>query len=177
MIETLSSQTVIRVWSGETALIYQSWLRCYIDDGLFTKAVPRNISYPNHKRLVDGILAKSQVIVLSPEDDLDQILGYVVAEPIGDVGVVHFIYVKRAFRRFGFARRLLNMVRSELHSSINSSMFCTHMTRDGGFLKKHGLVYNPYLLFRSEYHDFVEPAPRESHSSIKRVPGGNFLSR
>lgn len=173
MIDSISVayQPIVRLWDGEAGLIYQSWLRSYIDDGHFTRGVPRQIAFPGHKCLVEGILSKAIIVVITPADDLDQIMGYVVAEKIGEVGVIHFIYVKKAFRRFGFAGRLLNSIRAELHSSINHSMFCTHMTRSGLFLKKHGLVYNPYLLFRSDYHeaaiaDAGKPYPRVERLSV-----------
>lgn len=77
------------------------------------------------------------------KDDPDVIIGFALAEP-GEY-VLHYMYVKRAFRRFGVATEILGYMGLEL-----SRCTVTHVTDDLLTISKSkqypNLTYNPYLL-------------------------------
>lgn len=66
------------------------------------------------------------------EDEPDVVLGYVVASP----GVVHWIFVKKAWRELGIARKLFPQEITRV----------SHLTKVGEILmKKYDLYFDPFL--------------------------------
>jgi hypothetical protein len=79
--------------------------------------------------------------VAHPIDDPDIILGFLVFEGTKEDPIIHFIFVKRAFRNMGVGGSLLRGL--DL-----SRAFFTHFTRDVDWiLKKYpSMKYDPYAL-------------------------------
>lgn len=76
-------------------------------------------------------------------EDKDQIYGYVVHDKIADIGVMHFIYVKSSFRRFGIGTKLFKAI----HRNESLPCFVTFATPMFSQVKnKWNLTHNPYLL-------------------------------
>jgi GNAT superfamily N-acetyltransferase len=85
-------------------LIYATWLRSYEASSLMTKLVPREQFFAGHHKVLDGIFARDpQVRLAVLPADTEVVLGWLVREG----AVVHYVYVKPAFRRYGIARALL----------------------------------------------------------------------
>lgn len=55
---------------------------------------------------IDRILPRSSVITAVAPAVPDEVLGYVVLQPSRDDPIVHWLYVKHAFRRLGIATQL-----------------------------------------------------------------------
>ena len=73
-------------------------------------------------------------------NDVSVVLGYLVSEP----QIIHYVFVKESFRRFGIARMLFDHEHDDLGLTE-----CTHKTFiSDEIIRNHGLVYNPFLLFK-----------------------------
>jgi GNAT superfamily N-acetyltransferase len=88
--------------------------------------------------LIKKLIAESAVIVATPSDDFELIVGYAVFEP----EVLHWLYVKSSFRRMGVASELMK------HSGLCDNFSYTHLPSSaiGRWFMDQGGVYNPYLL-------------------------------
>lgn len=132
------------------AYIYATWLRTYKEQSVFAQFVPNTIYYNWHARIIKNILEKQFVnaIVIHAKDDPEVILGYLIQEHAPNtMNTVHFIYVKKRFRNFGFAKKLFNHAFPDL---MQQSCEYSHCTFDmDRYLRAHPelrgkLVYNPY---------------------------------
>lgn len=85
-------------------LIYATWLRSYQASSPATKTIPREQFFSGHHQVLDRIFSRSPEVRLAvlPEDP-EVVLGWLVREK----SIVHYVYVKPAFRRYGIARALL----------------------------------------------------------------------
>jgi GNAT superfamily N-acetyltransferase len=118
-------------------LIYATWLRCYEASSLAAKNIPRDVFFGEHHKLLDSIFARGPEVRLAVlPDEPDVVLGWSVHEG----GIVHFVYVKPAFRKHGVAAALLE--------GVQRPFVYTHWTHALRELhgKLAGCVYNPYLL-------------------------------
>jgi hypothetical protein len=77
-------------------------------------------------------------------DNEDELYGYVVAEFLSDIVVIHWVYCKQEHRRKGFGGQLVKKVLADSTLPVHYS----HYTR---FLRKINpkikLTYNPYAAF------------------------------
>lgn len=117
---------------GDLPLVYHSWLHTLREASPWD-VLSRTVYFRGQHAVIENILARAGLVVAALEDDPDQILGYAVAEP----GVLHWVYVKSLFRRYGVARALL----AEL--DLPSPVVYTHKTKWCARLFKNG-VYDPF---------------------------------
>lgn len=115
-----------------------TWLKSHKHSGHGMKRVHPAAYYRHHHPLVEAILSRgARVRVATPAGDDETILGYAVSEP----GVLHYVYVKLPFRRFGIAMRLIG----EMHSEVKQySYFCDSDAAHALIRKLSHLTYNPY---------------------------------
>lgn len=99
-------------------------------------SIPKNIFMDNYSRLADALLANSLVNIACLTDDPDTIVGYSIVS--NDFMTLHFVYVKKAWRRKGVARLLVP-------AHFNQA---THLTALGrSLLKKFPTaVFNPFSI-------------------------------
>lgn len=118
-------------------LIYATWLRSYQSSSLATKHIGRDDFFAGHHLVLDRIFAREPIVRLAvmPESP-EVVFGWSVTEP----GLVHYVYVKPAFRRHGIAKALLDHVKQPFTYTHH-----TYILRD---LHKHvaGSSYNPYAI-------------------------------
>lgn len=128
----------------DQAFIYSTWLRNYKHSSYFAKRIKPAIFFAGHHKLVDHILSKptTTTLIAHPRNDEDTILGYMVCEALS-TPVVHFVFVKEAFRKMGVARALLKAS----GMSVERLAF-SHWTYpvDELIQKYPDLIYNPYAL-------------------------------
>jgi GNAT superfamily N-acetyltransferase len=119
--------------------VFATWLRSYKRSSSFARRVPNDVFYKFHHQAIERILVRTsaQLRIAHAPDAPGVILGYAVTEP----GVVHFVYVKGDFRRFGIGSALL------AHVDVNACVF-THWTEGWDLLLKRWpqAQYNPYLI-------------------------------
>lgn len=134
--------------SSDKELIYGTWINRIINDqpkkGDYwhenhLEQIEKNTLHTNLNRIIDYIILKPGVIVTmaSMIDAPEIIIGYVVYEEDPEGTILHWIYVKEAWRKSGIARYLCPP----------NIKFVTHLTRPGLSLKRrYGLIYDPFKI-------------------------------
>lgn len=88
---------------GDENYIRSSWLRSN-ESSPVARTFGRKAYYSGHHQLVCRLLARHPVRVACSVDAPDTIVGWACVEP---PSVVHYVFVREEFRRYGVARRLL----------------------------------------------------------------------
>lgn len=91
--------------ANDYPLIYATWLRSQYYGNTWFKEIEQNTFYDNYKKIVLQRLTSSTIVISCLESDPDVILGYAVMSL--DETVLHWVYVKRAWRRFGIAKEMV----------------------------------------------------------------------
>ena len=132
---------------GDVAFIFSSWLKSY-RTSLNVKQVNNTVFFSEHHKVVEGLLKTANTYVICPAKDPASICGYICAEQVDGIFVLHYIYVKHTFRTLGIGKLLLN----KFDHDPDMAGVCTHMTRIGEKLSdKYGFLYNPYVALTPEY--------------------------
>lgn len=123
--------------------IFNSWLKSFRETGFLCNPVSNTIYFDSHHKLIQKILKRATVFIACDERYPDQIFGYIVAEKIDGVFVLHYVYVKHNFRKSGIAKTLLNAFDHD--ATIGSC--CTHLTRVAErLILKYNVIYHPYVI-------------------------------
>lgn len=85
--------------------VLSSWMQSHREEG--ANALMDNDAYfaAVKPRLIE-ILSRSPVLVASNPEDPWQVYGWIAAEP----DVLHYVYVKSVYRKFGIGRQLFDAV-------------------------------------------------------------------
>ena len=140
-VETLLRSSI----ESDVNFIYNSWLKSLKQS---FDCIDNKIFYDNHKKIIEKILSTATVTVCCNPEDEEQIFGYIVHEKYTDLSLVHYIYVKHTYRKYGFATKLIDSVEN------NSGLphIATSHTRMFEIIgPKWGLIFNPYILLRKHY--------------------------
>jgi len=118
--------------------IFSCWLRNYRHSSQFARKISNTVYYKYHHKVIERIIGRgAQVRIAHQVGEPDIILGFACMESFENTPVLHFIYVKKAFRGLGIAKKLV--------WELENLQF-THLTENLD-LEKHPLfVYNPYLI-------------------------------
>ena len=102
----------------ETGFVLDSWSRAVARDpiwrvevgrrGVARTPIPPSLSLYYHDIILKKILTNCTLLVACDPEDPDVIWGYVAFDGNGPSPVLHFVYVKGAFRRMGIGTRLLS---------------------------------------------------------------------
>ncbi len=122
----------------DSAFMYSTWLNSYHYDS-WARTTSKTVFFTQYKQVIDNILTRSMFTVAALKDDPEVILGYLISEP----GIVHYLFVKEAFRKFGIATSLVKAVLQE------DRFIITHKTQRAklAIKNKEHITYNPFLLF------------------------------
>lgn len=90
---------------SDEAFIQKSWKLQMAASPLLDVFRNKTLVFAVYSEPLDALYARSTVRVACAKDDADAILGYVVTDPTK--GLIHFVYVKSVYRRFGIATALL----------------------------------------------------------------------
>ena len=128
---------------SDLEFITDSWLRCDRDSHLDT---PHQEYFETQRTVIKRLLGVSKCAVVCDEDDADQIYGYAVWEQHAKGPILHFAYVKDAFRRLGVFRRLWMVFNPN-----DKVVTLTHRSKHYQALKEKGLPIRqrPYALIVS----------------------------
>jgi len=127
---------------SDKSFIYSSWLKTYKKASYFAKRIRNDVFFKEHHKIIDYLFSKPTIAVLiaCPKGDPDTITGYLVYEPNK---VVHFIYIKDAYRSMGIARVLFEKALID-PSHITFSHWTNAVDE---FIKKYPeIIYDPYAL-------------------------------
>lgn len=123
---------VRRANDTDLSLIVSTWLHGLYHSNTWFNEIEKDVFWENYRKVIEAILAYSDVNVACLPDEPDVILGYVVyTGPI-----LHWIFVKKAFRKLGIGKTLLP-------DNINT---ITHLTDVGRALKRPEWQYNPFKI-------------------------------
>lgn len=140
----------------DTAYLSSTWLKAYLSGSGLSGRMDHAAYFELHRPVVADLLARCSVLVAHPEGDPDTILGFSVSEPT----VLHWLYVRNAWRGNGIARQLLEaagliqpspMSTATTAELAGTRLVFTHWTDTAAHLMRRfkGLVYYPYLVSRS----------------------------
>lgn len=88
--------------AGDRNYVLSSWLRSHrSDSGQARRQGPDY--WERHHRVVEALLGRAATMVACWSDDPDVIIGWACTED----RTVHYVYVRKEFRRMGIARMLL----------------------------------------------------------------------
>lgn len=115
---------------GDQAFIFSSFLKGNYYGNDWFRAIDKNTFMEKYKQVLTNLLIKSETKVACMKDDPDNILGYAIYQP----GVLHYIFVKPSFRKFGIAKQLIPV----------DIIYCTHLTKVGKTLKPLIWKFDPF---------------------------------
>lgn len=130
---------------NEKAFIYNSWLKSYGKSDEARRMIAR-VYFQGYEKIIKDIFDSGAYVALALNpDDHDQILGYIVFsfDDQFNLSIVHYVYVKEAFRKLGIAQRLLASIHSK---PKEEAIICTFANEIFDALKdKYLLTYNPFM--------------------------------
>jgi ribosomal protein S18 acetylase RimI-like enzyme len=119
--------------------VFSDWLHSFWDTA--KGRMPKTVFMGGQHRVVEQLLNRARIVVLSPTDAPNHIIGWAVGEHLGGVCVLHYAYVKKEYRHLGFAQRLV----AELKTGCDSIQH-THETKAAeGLLTRLGSTFNPFI--------------------------------
>lgn len=128
---------------ADVPFIFNSWLRCY-RHSRNTQGCENPVYFAQHHILIEGLCKRANILIACDEKNPAEIYGYICSETIEDVMVIHFMYIKEMYRKFGVGSFLAETAGFKKDAPI----FYTHRTFNAQDLeKKFALVYNPYLAY------------------------------
>ncbi len=124
----------------DISFIYATWLKSYHYDS-WTRSIAKSVYFDNYKLVIDRLLNQSEVLVACHPTDENVILGYCVFEP----NLIHYMFIKEAFRRFGIATDLIKK------AGVKESATITHKTQMAiPILRRKDFIFNPFILYKGE---------------------------
>lgn len=128
---------------GDVNFVLNSWLKSYEDSG-WTK-VAGKAYWKGHRIAILRLIRSAHVVIACDPEDHDTILGWACTNG----RYVHYVYVKRAFRRYGLAKRLLAD-----HVKMLSPVVYTHRWNPIlHLIPPANWTYDPYPALIGEYDE------------------------
>ena len=103
------------VASTDIPLITNSWLKFWVKSPL-AFGVHTHVFYKSGEVYIQRLLKRAGAIIACDPVEPDQIFGYVAGEYWENQTILHFLYVKMSFRKFGIGRALWEQVVPEKHT-------------------------------------------------------------
>lgn len=127
------NKIIIRDYNeGDRNFIYGSWLHGLYFGHDWIKEIQADIFFKEYQKIVEKIMDRATIKVATLPDAEDVALGYVVYQGV----VLHWIFVKDAWRKMGIARSLYPKEITTV----------THLNKTGRTLRiRKNLIFNPFL--------------------------------
>jgi GNAT superfamily N-acetyltransferase len=137
---------------NDIPFIFSSWLKSY-RDSVFASNITTTIYYNEHHKVIERLLKSCQVYVACNDLQVDELYGFICAEEVEGILVIHFTYVKQIYRNLGVGSSLLNVFN---HSADVATLY-THATKMSvKLINKYRLVYSPYIALIPAYRKELE---------------------
>lgn len=98
----------------DTGLVVHSWLESYHDGAPWLRKARFGRYKGPMRRAIHRVLTRSTVVVACDPEDQTHVLGWVAAELVGRIAVMHYAYVRQARREKGLARELARRALEQL---------------------------------------------------------------
>ena len=132
-----------RMIDGDLHFILATWLKSFRASGDIPRRIRDSDFFPIYEPFLKELINKSDTHVACLADDWDVIAGFMTSEQTGLDTLIHYCFVKEAWRKMGIARLLLDNVQK------SPSVYFTHWTSPiESISHKLDARYNPYRLFR-----------------------------
>lgn len=129
----LDDQFIIRGYDEkDKSLVFSTFLKGLYYGNQWFKQIDKKTYMFNYSKVLENLIARSIVMILSLKEDPDVIIGYSIQEPT----VLHWIYMKTTWRRMGLSKKLIQ-------KDIKT---VTHITDLGLKLKPKEITFNPFLV-------------------------------
>lgn len=138
----LKSIRIREVTEADIGFVFNSWLKSY-RYSFFAKIVPNSVYFSGHHKLMENLIHKGKLLIACNPEDPSQIYGYICAEHVQDILVVHYIYVKQTYRMLGVGKALLNQFDFD---PTKASCFTHYSEIANKLAAKFNMIYHPYLM-------------------------------
>lgn len=139
----MSEVNIRPIEEDDYAFVYSTWLRSYRFNSVFTRKLTNKVYYEWHHKAIERIFGRGGFCIIACDtSDKNVVFGYIVGERTSSGDIIHFIYVKKAFRKLGIMAKLLDSVGFKGGLFTHYTEFCDE------YLKSHEGIwtYNPYLI-------------------------------
>ena len=111
----------------------------------------RHIHAPIYKkgarRTIDALRERAECWVVTPPKYPDLLLGWAIVERAQSGACVHYVYVKKAYRRAGVCTSLVSFLFDLLKLDPEADVRFSHWRQPAGKLaRKRGWRFDPYLI-------------------------------
>lgn len=131
-------------------VIQSTWLNGLKFSSYWFRSIPNEVFFEQFKDYYYQIIKKSKTKVICLPDAPEVLLGYAVYTD----NILHWVYVKLAFRKLGLAKALVP----------ENISICTNLTKIGkSIADKKGITFNP----------FIEGEKHESNTSSFAIGSNN----
>ena len=141
----MTLQIAIRLHEAtDEDFIYSTWMKSFRDNS-YARAVPTQLYNIGQRKRINKILSKEgvNVLIACDAETPELIYGYAVMERTPDV--LHYVYVKSAYRKLGIAKALLiDFLDNSVLYTHKGDIVIERLLRDDPTYNQW--VYNPYLL-------------------------------
>lgn len=135
------SSTWLKSFRGEEA----KGKKHYNRGGYGSEGIPNRFYYYYHHKVLETLIPESVILVACLESSPDTILGWACYQIVDTALVLHYVYTKFNFRKFGVATRLLKEIfEAEKPPAVFVTHLMPHLKRR---VREKGWLYNPYLLY------------------------------
>jgi GNAT superfamily N-acetyltransferase len=133
----------------DIALITDSWIR-EIPATRQGEYLRGHVVKHFHPPLIKRALVSGTCLVACDNEDPTVVFGYVVGKYAADGDVIHFLYVKKAFRKMGIAAELMKRFKRKDKACFTHYTRAVKVKRKGSQMFGYeDLYYNPYLFFEA----------------------------
>jgi hypothetical protein len=130
---------------ADLGFIFDSWLESYRRESAWAAHMSSNIFFPNHRNLVRELVQRCIPVIACNHDDPLHLAGFMCAERIQGIFVVHYAYVKFSLREYGIGSA---MARAYQYDG-NEQIIASHWTKTAiRIAQRKRALFNPYLLFQ-----------------------------
>lgn len=141
--------------------IFNSWLKSY-RNSYATKNITSTFYFSEQHKLIERILKTAKTIIACNENDPSQVFGYIVADEVDGIFVIHYLYVKHSFRNLGIGKVLLNAFD---HDPSVASLYTHHTHTAHRLAPKYNMLHHPYILLNYEKYGIIKANKSEEQSS------------
>lgn len=143
----------------DLGFIVRGWVR-EMRHAPWTRYVPNHVYTPTMHELVHRILGPSSVTIACDRENAELLLGCIVHER----PMVHWLYVKGAYRGLGIGRALLFSVFGGKPDQVIATQ-ASKLFDDGALIERYGVLYSPYLLLGIGLPSAVDEAASAEQST------------
>jgi hypothetical protein len=122
---------------SDTNMILSDWLKSFRRSPLATD-MTNAVYFRGHEALVKKALKRSEIICAVNKEDPNHVFGWICFEK-QSIPILHYLYVKEAFRKFGIGTNLFHHMRSTTFAYTHKTDSIERFTAQGIYSLYHFL--------------------------------------